>query len=198
MTKKIMFSDRFGLTAAVLSGKKTMTRRVITNKNALDSLYEQEYMKQLCIDYSFLEKYSRYQIGEVIAIAQSYKDLGFSGNEVYRDPKTNESKGNLLNSPAWNNKMFVRAEACKHHIRITNIRIERLQDITDEDCLREGILKREIRPFNTIEIKYQVPLTTIYKDTPREAFANLIDKVSKKGTWNSNSFVFVYEFELVD
>lgn len=35
-------------------------------------------------------------------------------------------------------------------------------------------------------------------DTPREAFASLIDRVSGKGTWDRNPFVFVYDFELVD
>lgn len=35
-------------------------------------------------------------------------------------------------------------------------------------------------------------------DTPREAFAALIDKVSGKGTWESNPYVFVYEFKLID
>lgn len=34
--------------------------------------------------------------------------------------------------------------------------------------------------------------------TPHEAFAALIDKVSGKGAWESNPFVFVYEFELAD
>ena len=35
-------------------------------------------------------------------------------------------------------------------------------------------------------------------NTPREAFAHLIDKVSGKGTWDKNPYVFVYDFELVD
>lgn len=34
--------------------------------------------------------------------------------------------------------------------------------------------------------------------TPREAFAALIDSISGKGTFNSNPYVFAYEFELVD
>lgn len=37
----------------------------------------------------------------------------------------------------------------------------------------------------------------ILKDTPREAFAALIDKVSGRGTWASNPWVVAYEFELV-
>lgn len=38
----------------------------------------------------------------------------------------------------WDNKMFVRAEHMPHRIRITDIRVERLQDISDEDCLRKA------------------------------------------------------------
>lgn len=34
--------------------------------------------------------------------------------------------------------------------------------------------------------------------TPREVYANLIDRISGKGTWESNPYVFVYDFELID
>lgn len=37
----------------------------------------------------------------------------------------------------------------------------------------------------------------LWIDTPREAFAALIDKVSGKGTWESNPYVWAYEFELM-
>ena len=101
--------------------------------------------------------------------------------------------------------MFTKADLMPHHIRITNIKIERLQDISDEDCLREGV------ELNTRQYEYDgtkkycvcglghwraIGCTDF--DTPREAFAALIDKVSGKGTWESNPYVFVYEFELID
>lgn len=87
-----------------------------------------------------------------------------------------------------------------HHIEITDIKVERLQDISDEDCLREGIMKGEF--MNTWDTFYydewgDVPNHITFK-TAREAFAALIDKVSGKGTWNSSPWVFVYEFKLIN
>ena len=85
--------------------------------------------------------------------------------------------------------------------------MERLQDITDEDCLKEGV--QEVCVSNNwgnsaTHWEYRIP----YEDslgrtkllrgaTPREVFAILIDRVSGRGTWDSNPYVFVYEFELL-
>ena len=88
------------------------------------------------------------------------------------------------------------------HIKITNIRVERLQDISDEDCLRESV-----RLWEDADPEYKLnPLGKLYEiagrwdgyKSPREAFAALIDKVSGRGTWDSNPLVWVYKFELVD
>ena len=94
----------------------------------------------------------------------------------------------------WNNKMFVRADLMPHQIRITNVRIEQLQDITDEDCLKEGI--RKVVNENGIYTQYYVGYSACFEN-PREAFAHLINKVSRKDVWNENQYVFVYDFELV-
>lgn len=181
MAKKIMFSEKFGLTQAVLEGRKTMTRRIVKDGTPLGNWEE-------------TEKYAKYKIGEVVAVAQSYQTIE---KEIRSLGLPLDLKENIAKHKGYTNKMFVKASDMPHQIRITDIKVERLQGISDEDCLKEGILKREIRPFKTIEIKYQVPKTTIYKDTPRAAFAVLIDKVSGKGTWESNPWVYVYEFELV-
>ena len=205
-----MFNDDVNLTQLVLERIKNMTRRTIPQKTldfvfndfrhayyeaTLDWLDEKEALEQ-CF---FAEKMKKlpYQIGDVVAIAQSYRELaeaslreGYVGDNIDWQIQYKRHAG-------WNNKMFVKADLMPHRIRITDIKVEQLQEISDEDCLKEGILRREIKPFNSIEIKYQVPKTTIYKDTPREAFAALIDKVSGRGTWDSNPYCFCYEFELV-
>lgn len=67
----------------------------------------------------------RYKVGEIVAVAQSYADIGI---EPF-----------AFCEAAWRNKMFVKAELMPYQIKITNVRIQRLQDISDEDCLREGI-----------------------------------------------------------
>ena len=187
--KKIMFNDKYGLTDAVLNGTKTMTRRVIPQK-ILDK----------CVVSGEAMLHAPFKEGEIVAIAQSYSDVletmikrhGGYGEEQ------NEFYEKWNNTPPWRNKMFVRADLMQHHIRITNIKVERLQEISDSDCLREGVLQRKISHFGVIETMFQVPYTPIYKNTPREAFSALIDKVGKKGDWNKNPWVYVYEFELVD
>lgn len=102
----------------------------------------------------------------------------------------------MKDSAGWNNKMFVIAASCKNHIRMINIKIQQLQDISDEDCLKEGIEE------HLKDVQYGFPTNIGYCgqypfSNPREAFAALIDKVSGKDTWKRNPWVWVYEFELV-
>lgn len=191
--KKIMFNDKYGLTQAVLDGRKTMTRREIKS-NPATSIYLNT-LRDIDVfnGYFFYKKHAHYQVGEVVAIAQSYNDCVAQASESFGLRK-NLEKG-LKDKAGWNNKMFTKAELMPHHIRITNIRVERLQDISNEDCLREGIIKHPTVNGYCYE---QEGLRMELETKPRHSFSRLIDKVSGKGTWESNPWVFVYEFELVN
>ena len=168
--KKIMFSDKFGLTEAVLSGRKTMTRRICPDGTPLGNWAE-------------TVKKSRYQVGEVVAVAQRYRDFILNPISIPADM-------------GWFNKLFVRADLMPHQIRITNVRVERLQEISDEDCIKEGIWMAENVGFQGVSYWYPNLCNSKFK-TPREAYAALIDRISGKGTFESNPYVFVYEFELI-
>lgn len=217
--KKIMFNDEFRLTQAVLDGRKTMTRRICkydrpdeswdivfpvfeskdydSKGNLISPLYGAFGWKNKDGDFTGWNN-PLYKVGEIVAIAQSYKKLGYDGDSIDRDLKLN-IRGLMKDSAGWNNKMFVKSYACKHHIKITNIKIERLQDISDEDCLKEGII--HAYTDNDGIKRYHTPHTKrgyLSTDVAQQAFAFLIDKVSGKGTWESNPFVFAYEFVLVD
>lgn len=205
--KKIMFNDRYGLTDAVINDRKTETRRVIPSEffslswdvrgNTL--VYENA-------DGDFIDicnsKYCRYKIGEIVAVAQSYEDAGYEcipyrDTDEYlwlqRDGK--EVKGVSITPAGEINKMFTRADLMPHQIYITGIRIERLQEISDESCLREGV--RYIPEIDRYYFELIDKEQGFYYNSPREAFAALIDKVSGRGTWESNPYVVVYQFELV-
>jgi len=138
----------------------------------------------------------------VVAIAQSYKDSGYDADSLDRHPKDLSVRGLMKDSAGWNNKMFVKSYACKHHIKITNVKVKRLQDILDEDCIKEGVYRLDSAngsggiaySFANASDKKHIGLY----DTPREAFAALINKVSGRGTWERNPFVWVYEFKLFD
>ena len=205
--KKILFSDKLGLTQAVLDGRKTQTRRIVP-QSVIDR-YDEWRSDVECIAMpqgSTIEslkdwlsrKEIRYNVGEIVAVAQSYE-------AVYEEQKDDTLEMlDLVYNPGWGNKMFVRSDLMPHKIRITNVRIERLQDISDEDCLREGITDMgtggSLRYSFVENVKQTTGDTIAFSNnfaTAKEAFANLIDKVSGKGTWESDSFVWVYDFELV-
>lgn len=208
--KKIMFNDKFGLTQAVLDGRKTQTRRIIP-QTFMDKVekFQVDYYNQTldCLSikeaicrYICLEELGRtpYQTGEIVAVAQSYKDLEFDLDALDRSPKDYKIvRGTLGQSKGWDNKMFVRADACKNRIRINYVRVEQLQDISYEDCLAEGVYVHDEDPMNPQAYLYTFPNSPMVYYHPREAYAALIDKISGKGTWESNPYVFVYDFELV-
>lgn len=200
--KKIMFNDQYGLTNAVLEGRKTQTRRVIKDLDKVlfyDFGIEDNGKQYASFVYNevniYIDIFLPYQVGEVVAIAQSYKDAGVDCDFRFA-PAISKEQAKML--AGWSNKMFVKAELMPHHILITNVRVEKLQSISEEDCLEEGII---FHPNDSPDIYYffdnESSLWNGF-NTAKKAYATLIDEVGKKGTWESNPYVFVYEFELVD
>ena len=143
--KKIMFNDKYGLTAAVLNGDKTMTRRILdltqADEEYLDEAFDWDLRESVILD-----RYAQYEVGEIVAVAQSY---GAVYDELFGDVAIIKSQSQLELHAAyilmeaqkatvkgWNNKMFVRPNLMPHYIQFTDRRIERLQSISDDDCLK--------------------------------------------------------------
>jgi hypothetical protein len=192
-----MFNDKYGLTQAVLDGRKTQTRRIahagyIKFPNTCIGLKGNNRNKLYLKNGKNIVARSRYKIGEEVAIAQAYRRLGVNSDRVYNDNEIFE----ICWSKGWKNKMYVKANLMPNRIRITNIRAERLQYISEEDCFAEGVVQQHEDGANG-EIYSYIPYEKPLYSTPREAYAALIDKISGKGTWASNPYVFVYEFELI-
>ena len=195
--KKIMFNDKYGLTQAVLVGRKTQTRRIAYMPNGFITFDDEDFqLKKLDNGQTLLTlcnnsfKTARYKIGEEVAIAQKYADLAYDG-EFFR------LLGKVIFEKGCHNKMFVRADLMPHRIRITNIRVERLQDISEDDCLKEGIWREDNVGLEGVTYWYHGLANSSFR-TPQEAYASLIDSISGKGTWASNPYVFVYDFELIN
>ncbi|MCL1615088.1 hypothetical protein M3090_01510 [Bacteroides sp. ET71] len=230
--KKIMFSDEFLLTQAVLDGRKTQTRRLLTltlhkkadRGNALIEVspskvfFEDGKWKFVYDDYVFLlpkGNYPKYRVGEVVAVAQSYCSIADELENCNNATCAAHYEKNVqkaseyiswMEHPGFNNKMFVASDKMLHQIRITDVRVEKLQEISDDDCLKEGVVVNEPKIKGGINMYYPCEyLRSCAKEvgwgrvfhTPREAFAHLINKVSRKDVWNENPYVFVYDFELV-
>lgn len=216
--KKILFNKRYGLEQAVLEELKTMTRREIKLPNGMthSDIWNpvmgiddkgKVYFTFDCIDSKQRDIYPLYQIGEEVAIAQRYSELSWDAR-FYNMLCSKCERLPQYELSGWDNKMFVKAEYMPLRIRITNIKAERLQDISEEDAMREGVFKYDKPPLHH-ECDMFAPWppyikpykwdgnNLIYRYTARYAFAYLIDKISGRGTWNRNPWVFAYVFELL-
>lgn len=192
--QKIMFNDQYGLTQAVLDGRKTQTRRI-----AYQEPFKYNCNCGICTEgkdkgkltindgYEIVAK-STYKIGEVVAVAQRYSDISL-------EPSIRTI---LCKHPGWNNKMFVTAKTMPHQIKITNIRCETLQGISTDDCMKEGIFCSHI---DGIGDAYSYDVTNDSKrkkwwyESPNVAYWMLCNKLHL--IWNFNTLVFVYDFVLV-
>lgn len=104
-----------------------------------------------------------------------------------------------LDKEKWRNKLFMRADYARYHIKITGKRRERLQEITDEDCIREGIYVGKVGSEKThFMTAYYSPHDHQPCISAKRAFSCLIDEINGPGTWDSNPIVTRYEFILVD
>ena len=190
--KKIMFNDDYELTKAVFDFRKTQTRRIVSSRDGFIKIN----CKRVPLSQLFMDKElrrlsnkifscGRYSIGEIVAVAQRYRDISY------------KLTSDFSQLPGWTNKMFVEAYLMPRHIQITNIRLDHLQNISESDCIAEGI-RREVQYGRVLDSFWCPGLDNSHYISAREAYADLIDKICGKGTWNSNPLVFIYDFKLID
>lgn len=189
-----MFNDQYGLTQAVLDGRKTQTRRIAYqepfkyNCNCGICTEGKDKGKLTINDGNEIVAKSTYRIGEVVAVAQRYSDISL-------EPSIRTI---LCKHPGWNNKMFVTAKTMPHQIKIINIRVQHLQDISIDDCMDEGIFRSHIDGIDDA-FSYDATNDSFEKKwwyrTPIEAYKMLSCKLHLH--WGSNPLVFVYDFVLV-
>jgi len=182
---------------AVYEGRKTVTRRVI---NPQPEVFDNAgYPDYVCLKH-------RYQVGDLLWLKESYchgiewddckpseVDPLCGGNDIWYfadGERPTEGWGKKRSSrfmPKW---------VARTWLEVVSVRPERVQDITDEDAIKEGI--------RTVQLPNKVTLYHISTwpdpmaaDTPRGAFRNLWDSINaKRGyPWESNPFVWRIEFK---
>jgi hypothetical protein len=182
----------------VVSGEKTQTRRIV-NPQPIDDTFKWHGEK----DVRFKP---RYKPGEILYLKEPYcLDCDFIQHGDRREWKANgkilyEFNGDGISELAkdsygfgkWRNKLFMPEKYARHHIEITDVRVERLQDINDYGCAKEGIVQH-LNPT----LHWSNETDGVMYSKPVQAYAALINKINGKGTWESNPFVWVYDFKLI-
>ena len=192
--KSIMFTEP--MYRAILDGRKTMTRRLINPQPVSIVPYGAGYRRIVTGYYFPIEP--RYKIGETLYLKEPYCP-------TFVDVESDEIKKILYKydglypeiSKAWENKMFMPERYARHFIEILSVKAERIQGITDEDCMREGIMKY----WNCTEKRHKYgwqinDVEVLSYSTPRESFAALINSI-KKGAWERNEWYWAYSFKLI-
>ncbi|MDR0755145.1 MAG: hypothetical protein LBF04_07135 [Prevotellaceae bacterium] len=177
----------------VVRGKKTQTRLIMNPQPAFEG--EFRYACPIDADGKLIEPL--YKIGETVYIKEPYFII----------PKWHEYKNWVIykygehpektDTRPFVNPRIMPAKYARHFIKITCVRCERLQEISDADCLKEGIEEQKWEG-HTGKYFYIIPdMTCPIFDSGRKAYAYLIDSIYGKGTWESNPIVWAYDFKLI-
>ena len=184
-----------------VKGRKTQTRRVVkpqpddgfefdcfiqNGKQAQFSKENPHAPKNALLRGFWQYAQPRYKVGETLYLQEPYF-VSQTGVVFYKFDNNGVQPSEQAHKK-WENKLFMPEKFARYFIEITNVRCERLQDISDEDCAREGIW------YNGYV--YGSGVYDAYDNTPKRAFANLINSI-EKGAWERNPYVFVYNFKIV-
>lgn len=191
----------------VTQKKKIETRRVITPQPlgvyclGLQEDGRFKFADPAFHDYEYIRP--RYQIGDKVYLKEPYFQLPVMFENqtteiIYRyNDRSWDSSFSSINI-SWSNKLFMPESAARYWIEITNVFAERLQDIGRDSCIFEGIQDNvTLRPNNIgYKHRYTNMVDTIEYINAIDAYRALINKIDGKGTWESNPWVFVYDFKL--
>ncbi len=102
--------------------------------------------------------------------------------------------------PGWNPSIFMPKEAARIFLKVTNVRVERLQDISENDAIDEGIdFFNHGYGGSPVGIWYRNYKYGTNNCSPKYSFQTLWDSINaKKHPWESNPWVWVYEFERIE
>lgn len=205
--KPILFNTE--MVKAIMEGKKTVTRRIIKKTNNKDFIGFVTYSVPKGdegkaafgrgsledIGSANIDEYVRlpYKVGDILYVRETWKKytkrIGKGENcriaEFYGYKADEDKRGNPSEfyEGNWKPSIHMPKEAARIFLRVTNVRVERLQQIEHEDVLKEG-------------------LKASYDGWVSE-WKNLWDSTIKKFDWykygfDANPWVWVIEFERIE
>ncbi len=208
MMKPILFNTR--MVRAILSGRKTQTRRVIKEApgacmfcgctdmdcrkcikrtgEPCSWVNKEETICSACAD--FPTDRAKYQSGDILWVRETFAP---SNHPIHRYAY----KASIFNTGLkmkWKPSIYMPKAACRIFLEVTNLRVERLQNITEKDAVAEGV-KKHSDYGSTGYIHYGEP-DKAYTDIDAVwSFETLWESIYGKGSWSNNPWVWVYEFE---
>lgn len=161
---------------AILSGAKTQTRRVVKPIHMATVGAEQFPILAIC-------PYGR--PGDRLWVRETWKHI--EGGAIYDasggtidafDPETIYRADRPNRYGPWMSPIHMPRWASRITLEITDVRVERLQDISEDDAYAEGVKHSEHGGI-----------------TARDGFQRLWESINGAGSWDTNPWVWVIEFK---
>lgn len=177
---------------AILDGRKTATRRAIKGDvvGILSSPYHQEHPR--VPDKMLLEKLCKAPChsGDILYVRETW--FKYAGEYIY---KASAERPELW-SGMWHPSIHMPKKAARIWLKVTDVRVEKLHDITDEQILKEGIAKEAVKHYMAqfpedaeewVHAAHWLPFSDLWNSTVKKDF----DLYS----WDANPWVWVIDFE---
>jgi len=185
---------------AILDGRKTKVRMVVKYKKEIDA----EMVGFSCFtpeghfsvrgvhengDYGESFFKLRYKKGDIVYVKETF---------LKEDISSNLPDG-LKKSPRWVSGRFMPKSAARIFLEITDVKVERLHDISINDAIAEGIEVLSIPglPEHVVPFKDYLNDDNYFQRSDY-SFQSLWEKTNGKKSWDANPWVWVYEFKKID
>ena len=217
MTEKpILFNTE--MVRAILEGRKTQTRRIMKRQPPEGEKVEyNEYYNMLLI-HNIPARHGPFEVGDVLWVRETWKSATgdpAGGGYALFDTYVYKADGNakedypvdeLMVEDRWHPSIHMPRKAARLFLRVTSVRAERLQNMSDKDAQEEGIGRLFLDAIAFGDKDYGCMEYIDYKGwlgMEKEQFAHLWDSTIKKSDlplygWGANPWVWVIEFERID
>ena len=189
----------------ILEGRKTQTRRIIKNPPSALAELKSEHAKNICVVdggircdwyagvFSIPLRCPYGQPGDRLWVRETWREPGSCQmpdssipSFMTRSDVIYKADDESCDGP-WRPSIFMPRRFSRLTLEVTNIRVERVQDISIVDCIAEGIMIPHGEPMYADE-----PLE---RYSEKHAFNKLWDDTNGKGAWDRNDWVWVVEFK---
>ena len=183
---------------ALLAGRKTQTRRICKLQADADCYYIREFSDGiLTINYNQGNENPKLKtpvnVGDIIWVRETWNNLNKIEFEPHYIYKANESATGKYPISKWNPSLFMPKSACRIWLKVVNVRVERLNDISEDDAINEGI---KFEFFNSKKWYYTYENDECSTLSSCISYRSLWSKINGVGSWDLNPLVWVYDFEV--
>ncbi len=201
--KPILFSTE--MVQAILEGRKTQTRRILKpqpeqSNVILDGIKQNVFMLKDCATPKgwLQHKLHNFKIGDILWVRETWQTT-WNENKKSWDTIYKADGGYWIDDDGimkWKPSIYMPKKRARIFLEVSNVRVERLRDISEEDAIAEGF-------GPVINDKYPAPgkfinhLNNHHMFNAIDSFASMWVKLNGKGAWKSNPWVWVYEFKQV-